>query len=154
MSGPESRPGLEELVRRLWCAAEDGRLDERLLAPGAAWNLSLTLQHCAQSVGYSMTGYPLLRPGFFRLTAGRLAKAVFLRRGVMRHPLDAGIDGAPPADPELPPGAALAALAEVVAGFLEHGGPHPPHPAYGPCTHGEYAALHAMHVAEHLPGLR
>ncbi|MFE2249990.1 DUF1569 domain-containing protein [Streptomyces lavendulae] len=31
---------------------------------------------------------------------------------------------------------------------------HPPHPAYGPCTHGEYAALHAMHVAEHLPGLR
>ncbi|MFE3760166.1 DUF1569 domain-containing protein [Streptomyces sp. NPDC059104] len=66
-----------------------------------------------------MTGCPRLRPAVFRLTAGRLAKGVFLRRGVMRHPLDAGIDA-----------------------------------AYGPCTRGEYAALHAMHLVDHLPGLR
>ncbi|MET8750859.1 DUF1569 domain-containing protein [Streptomyces sp. NPDC004667] len=76
-----------------------------------------------------------------------------LRRGVMRHPLDAGIDAAPPIDPDLPAGAALAALTEAVAGFLEHRGAHPPHPAYGPCARGEYAALHAMHLVDHLPGL-
>ncbi|MDX3310571.1 DUF1569 domain-containing protein [Streptomyces sp. NPDC054884] len=28
-----------------------------------------------------------------------------------------------------------------------------PHPAYGRCTHDEFARLHAMPLAEHLPGL-
>ncbi|MFD7834720.1 DUF1569 domain-containing protein [Streptomyces sp. NPDC059761] len=144
---------LRYLTARLSQASRAGALDERLLAPGAGWNLSQTLQHCTQTVSYSVTGYPRLRPRLFRLTAGRLVKTVFLRRAAMRHPLDAEIAGAPALDPALPPAAALDLLTDAVTVFSAHTGEHPPHPAYGPCTHAEYAALHAMHLAEHLPGL-
>ncbi|MBV7697775.1 DUF1569 domain-containing protein [Streptomyces sp. TRM70350] len=130
-----------------------GRPEHELLAPGGPWNLSQTLQHCAQTVRYSVTGYPRLKPALFRATAGALAKRLFLRRGAMKHPLGAEIDGAPPLDPDLPATQAAAALADAVALFTGHTGPHAPHPAYGHCTHDEFARLHAMHLAEHLPGL-
>ncbi|KRD20109.1 MULTISPECIES: DUF1569 domain-containing protein [unclassified Streptomyces] len=130
-----------------------GRPERELLAPGSSWNLSQTLQHCAQTVRYSVTGYPALKPVLFRATAGALAKRVFLRRGAMRHSLAAEIDGAPPLDPELPVTEAAAGLTEAVALFANHTAEHAPHPAYGRCTHDEFARLHAMHLAEHLPGL-
>ncbi|MEU1512888.1 DUF1569 domain-containing protein [Streptomyces sp. NPDC005811] len=129
------------------------RPESDLLAPGGSWNLSQTLQHCAQTVGYSVTGYPRLKPALFRATAGTLAKHVFLRRGATRHSLDAELDGAPPLDPALPVAEAAARLTDAVALFTAHTGPHRLHPAYGRCTHAQYERLHAMHLAEHLPGL-
>ncbi|MDX3310860.1 DUF1569 domain-containing protein [Streptomyces sp. ME08-AFT2] len=130
-----------------------GRPERELLAPGNPWNLSQTLQHCAQTVRYSVTGYPALKPALFRATAGVLAKRVFLLRGAMKHSLAAEIDGAPPLDPHLPVTEAAAGLTDAVALFTGHTAEHAPHPAYGRCTHDEFARLHAMHLAEHLPGL-
>ncbi|MEH0541661.1 DUF1569 domain-containing protein [Streptomyces sp. B21-105] len=130
-----------------------GRPERELLAPGSPWNLSQTLQHCAQTVRYSVTGYPALKPALFRATAGALAKRVFLLRGAMKHSLAAEIVGAPPLDPELPVTEAAAGLTDAVALFTGHTTEHAPHPAYGRCTHDEFARLHAMHLAEHLPGL-
>ncbi len=144
-------PTLTELTERL--SKDLGRPEADLLAPGAAWNLSQTLQHCAQTVRYSVTGYPRLKPALFRATAGALAKRLFLRRGATKHSLEAELDGAPPLDPSLPSAAAASDLADAVALFTAHTGPHAPHPAYGRCTHDEFARLHAMHLAEHLPGL-
>lgn len=142
---------LAQLAERLH---EDPARPERdLLAPGGPWNLSQTLQHCAQTVRYSVTGYPRLKPALFRATAGALAKRVFLRRGAMKHSLAAEIAGAPPLDPNLPVTEAAADLADAVALFTGHTGEHAPHPAYGRCTHEQFARLHAMHLAEHLPGL-
>jgi hypothetical protein len=147
--GPHS---LEDLAGRLQeSTAADPKVD--LLAPSAVWNLSQTVQHCAQTIGYSVTGYPKLKPLPYRATVGALAKRVFLRRGAMRHPLGAEIAGAPPLDPALPVTEAVAGLTDAVGRFSSHRTAHAPHPAYGRCTHEEYAALHAMHVAEHLPGL-
>ncbi|MFF5185274.1 DUF1569 domain-containing protein [Streptomyces sp. NPDC000345] len=145
-----ARP-LAELAARL--TGRSGAPEEELLAPGSSWNLSQTLQHCAQTVRYSVTGYPRLKPALFRATAGALAKRVFLSRGATRHALDAELDGAPPLDPGLPAAEAAARLADAVALFSAHTGPHALHPAYGRCTHDEYERLHAMHLAEHLPGL-
>jgi hypothetical protein len=142
---------LPELAERL--SKDLGRPEGDLLAPGAAWNLSQTLQHCAQTVRYSVTGYPSLKPALFRATAGALAKRLFLRSGATKHSLAAEIDGAPPLDPSLPPAEAASGLADAVALFTGHTGPHAPHPAYGRCTHDEFARLHAMHLVEHLPGL-
>jgi len=124
-----------------------------LLERDADWNLSQTLQHCAQTVRYSVTGYPRLKPALFRATAGTLAKKIFLSRGATKHSLAAEIDGAPPLRADLPVAEAAADLAAAVALFTEHTGPHAPHPAYGTCTHDEFARLHAYHLAEHLPGL-
>ena len=138
-----------------------GRLQERtatdpppnLLATNSVWNLSQTVQHCAQTIGYSVTGYPKLKPRLYRATVGALAKRVFLRSGAMRHPLGAEIDGAPPLDPGLGVTEAVARLTDAVQQFSSHQTSHAPHPAYGSCTHQEFAALHGMHLVEHLPGL-
>jgi hypothetical protein len=48
---------------------------------------------------------------------------------------------------------AIASLAEAVAAFTTYPGTPAQHPAYGRCTHAQFARLHAMHLAEHLPGL-
>lgn len=144
---------LISVVSRLAAACHAGRPEAELLAPTASWNLSQTVQHCAQTIGYSVTGYPRLKPWLFRATAGAVAKRVFLARGATKHDLDAELDGAPPLDPDLPVADALTRLEAAVVAFDVHSGSHPPHPAYGHCRHHEYAALHAMHLREHLPGL-
>ena len=140
---------LTDLATRL----SSGAYGPKVLAAGSEWNLSQTIQHCAQTVRYSVIGYPALRPWLFRATAGAVAKRVFLRRGAMKHPLGAVIEGAPPLERDLPVAEAVEQLTKAVALFTAHTGDHAPHPAYGRCTHDEFARLHAMHIAEHLPGL-
>jgi hypothetical protein len=144
---------LTDLSTRLTERVAAGAAETELLAPGSEWNLSQTIQHCAQTVRYSVVGYPALRPALFRATAGAVAKRLFLRRGAMRHPLGAEIEGAPPLVADLPVPAAVEQLAKAVSLFSGHTGTHAPHPAYGVCTHDEFARLHAMHIVEHLPGL-
>jgi hypothetical protein len=130
-----------------------GRPERELLESGDSSSLSQTLQHWAQTIGSSVTSCPELKPALFRATAGALAKRVLLRRGAMKHPLGAEIDGAPPLDSDLPVTEAAAGPADAVALFTGHTGDHAPHPAYGRCTHDAFARLPAMHPAGHLPGL-
>jgi hypothetical protein len=108
------------------------------------------LEHCAQSIEYSLRGYPRLRSWLFRATVGPLAKRKFLRAGFMSHDVSAGLAGAPApaADAEL--ASALVRLRAAIAAFGSHEGPLVPHLAYGTCTRDEYEALHSMHVADHL----
>ena len=130
-----------------------GAAEPDLLTPDSVWNLSQTIQHCAQTIGYSVTGYPKLKPRAYRATVGALGKRVFLARGRMRHPLGAEIDGAPPLDPALAVTEAVARLTDAVRRFSAHRSSHAEHPAYGACTHEQFNALHTMHLLEHLPGL-
>ena len=114
-----------------------------------AWSLPKVLEHCAQSIEYSVTGYPVLRSAPFRATIGPLVKWRFLSRGEMSHGLDAVIEGAPPltgTDPRIQE----VRLRQAIAVFRSHHGALAPHLAYGPCTKAEYEELHAMHVADHL----
>jgi hypothetical protein len=144
---------LSDLAARLRADVERNRPEAEILAPAGVWNLSQTLQHCAQTIRYAVTGYPELKPPLFRLTVGALAKRVFLRRDAMKHPLSAPIDGAPALNATLPVPDAVDVLGEAIALFTSHTGELASHPAYGPCTHDEFARLHAMHIIEHLPGL-
>ncbi len=144
---------LADLTERLAELIVDGRPETEVLAPDSPWNLSQTIQHCAQTVRYSVSGYPRLKPALFRATVGALAKRVFLLRGATKHPLAAEIDGAPPLASDLPVSVSAAQLTDAVALFTAHTGVHAPHPAYGRCTHAQFDRLHAMHLAEHLPGL-
>ncbi|MBK7579426.1 MAG: DUF1569 domain-containing protein [Myxococcales bacterium] len=127
------------------------QLGETPSLPGA-WSYSEVLQHCAQSIEYSLSGYPELRSGFFRATLGRLAKAKFLSAGRMRHDLGAAVPGAPALDPALPVPDARARLLEAMAKFDAFSGELQDHLAYGACSRAEYEQLHAMHVANHLGG--
>lgn len=114
--------------------------------------LASALAHCAQSVEYSLTGYPALRSPLFRSTIGRIAKRRFLKRGVMSHDTNAPIAGAPePGESNVE--SAVVRLRTAIEAFRAHTGALAPHLAYGECTRDEYEQLHSMHIADHLRAL-
>ncbi len=129
------------------------RLDEiapRKLASTGAWSPAQVFAHLAQSVEYSMGGFPQHRSAAFKLTAGRLAFRVFARRGAMSHPLDDAIPGAPPLEDEDDPRFSLMRLRQSLVAFGAHEDPCQPHFAYGHLDHRQYTAAHVMHLNDHL----
>lgn len=114
------------------------------------WSLAQVLGHCAQSIEYSVTGYPKLRPAWFRATVGPLVKRRFLGRGFMSHDLEAAIEGAPALHPQEPLRDVIGRLRDAIEKFRAHQGALSPHLAYGACTREEYEMLHSMHIANHL----
>ena len=123
----------------------------RALQPAAAWNWSQTLVHCAQSIEYSLSGFPAPRSAVFQNTLGAAAFQVFSLRGRMSHNLAEPIPGAPALDAAVPDAsAALARLRQAVQGFASHAGPLHPHFAYGSLSKAQYEQAHAMHLANHL----
>lgn len=126
---------------------------ERLATtPGArslqGWPLPRVLEHLAQSIEYSMDGYPQPEPAWFQASVGALAGAVFQRRGQMRHDLQAPIPGAPALVAEDLPATAKR-LRAAIQRFTEHTGPLQPHFAYGPLDAAAYQRAHLMHLADH-----
>ena len=91
------------------CAAADVRtfptiasaqtmLDTLLRTPyrtTAGWKLPAVLENAAQSVEYSLGGFPEMKSAAFRATAGTVAFAVFEAKGSMNHSLTDPIPGAP-----------------------------------------------------------
>lgn len=148
-----NRVDLDSQLRSLEGHLAQNDAGDRLLDPRNTWNLSQTLQHCAQSITYSVTGYPQLKSVLIRATVGRIAKRIFLARGAMRHDLSAPLPGAPALDENLPVSDAAQRLRTAVETFQKFSGDPAPHPAYGRCSHADYTRLHAMHIAEHAPGL-
>lgn len=71
------------------------------LRPGSDWNWPQTLVHCAQSIEYSLTGFPQMKSAVFQRTIGAAAFSVFSWRGRMTHDLAEPIPGAPELDPKV-----------------------------------------------------
>lgn len=117
------------------------------LQSDTAWTWAQTLDHCAQSVEYSMTGFPQARSALFQNTVGSAAFKVFAWRGRMTHDLGEPIPGAPALDANTRQ--AEARLREAVSAFAHWTGPLRPHFAYGALGRAEYAQAHAMHLANH-----
>lgn len=119
-----------------------------------AWNPQQVYTHLAQSVEYSMIGYPESKSALFQATVGSAAFAVFAWRGHMQHDLGAPIPGAPdlPAEGDWRP--ALERFAESFNTFLEWQGPLRPHFAYGELSRDEYLIAHIMHLDNHLDQFR
>lgn len=121
------------------------------LAPATTWNWSQTLEHCAQSIEFSLQGFPAPRSPLFQNTVGAAAFSVFALRGRMSHNLAEPIPGAPALGAPAPDAsAALARLRKAVQDFAAHAGPLQPHFAYGALTRAQYEQAHAMHLADHL----
>lgn len=125
------------------------RTPEAQLRVPDGWTVAQVLLHCAQSIQYSMEGFPEPKPAWFRTTVGPLAAWVFLRRGYSSHGLMDAIPGAP----ALPQDATLAqgkmALFAAIQAFEAWQKPLHPHFAYGPLSRDAYTRLQAMHVANH-----
>ncbi len=111
------------------------------------WPLAQVLEHAAQSIEYSIDGYPVLKSALFRGTVGAAAWALFDARGRMNHALDEPIPGAPALT--LAFEAARERLLSAMSRYAAHGGPLAPHFAYGPLDKAQYARAHLMHLANH-----
>jgi len=114
-----------------------------------AWDLAHVLHHAAQSVEYSITGFPAPKPAWFRASVGPLAFAVFSARGRMSHGLAEPIPGAPDIAQGLPLGEAVDHAVAALLAFDRHGGPLAPHFAYGALDRPAYTRAHLMHLANH-----
>jgi hypothetical protein len=117
-----------------------------------AWSLAEVLDHAAQSVEYSMHGFPALKSAAFRATAGRAAFAWFDARGRMSHSRSEPIPGAPPLRRDL--ASARDRLVTALQAFDAHAGALAPHFAYGPLDKDRYARAHLMHLGDHWQDLR
>jgi hypothetical protein len=114
-----------------------------------AWDLAQVLHHAAQSVEYSLGGFPQPKPAWFRSTVGPLAFSVFSARGRMSHGLAEPIPGAPAiAAGQALDGAADRLIASLRA-FDAHTGALAPHFAYGALDKKAYERAHLMHLANH-----
>lgn len=118
------------------------------------WSPSQVFNHCAQSIDYSIDGYPELKPAWFRHSLGPAAFAVFSARGAMRHPLDEVIPGAAPLLEPASQADALQRLQMAFERFASHAGELQPHFAYGALSHAEYGQAHVMHLYNHLSLIR
>ncbi|MES2942997.1 MAG: DUF1569 domain-containing protein [Pseudomonadota bacterium] len=126
----------------------------RELSSAATFSWAQTLVHCAQSIEFSMNGFPQPKSQLFQRTAGSAAFAVFSWRGRMAHDLAEPIPGAPVLDAKLEPALALERLRAAITGFQRWSAPLQPHFAYGALDKKEYELAHAMHLANHLSGFQ
>lgn len=118
------------------------------------WTTAQMLEHVAQSIEYSMLGFPALKPEWFRATVGAAAFQAFRWRGAMNHPLDQPIPGAPDLPASLALDAAVARLLRAMDAFERHTGPLQAHFAYGELDRPDYTQAHLMHLANHWTALR
>ncbi|KQW55400.1 DUF1569 domain-containing protein [Variovorax sp. Root411] len=124
-------------------------LRETPLHTRSGWDLAHVLHHCAQSVEYSLDGFPQLKPAWFRASLGAMAFAVFSARGKMSHGLEEPIPGAPTIASSQPLDAAVEHLMGALNRFERHGAALAPHFAYGALSKSEYTRAHLMHLANH-----
>jgi hypothetical protein len=130
------------------------QLGSTVLRSEQGWSPAEVFNHCAQSVDYSMDGYPQLKPAWFRQSVGPAVFDLFAARGGMRHPLDEAIPGAPALDEPASQELALQRLQASMQRFADFRGPLQPHFAYGELTHAEYVLAHVMHLYNHLGLIR
>jgi len=124
------------------------------LVSSAAWGWAQTLVHCAQSIEFSMSGFPAPKSALFQRTIGAAAIGVFGWRGRMSHDLSEPIPGAPALDAQADPMQAIERLRTSMRKFASWPQPLRPHFAYGELNRKEYEAAHAMHLANHLSAFR
>lgn len=134
-------------------------LSKQSLTVTGAWSLNQVFDHCAQSVEYSMTGFPEHKSAAFKNTLGKLAFAAFSVKGQMTHALDEAIPGAPMIDAlEINTlesmlsinEQAFARLKKSLYEFQRYQGELAPHFAYGALSKQDYELAHAMHFYNHL----
>jgi hypothetical protein len=114
------------------------------------WPVPQVLEHVAQSIEYSLSGYPQLRSALFRASVGPIAFLTFAQRGRMSHPTTEPIPGAP-ALSERELGNGIARLRRAWHDFeaASEDQAFAPHFAYGTLDKADYRRAHLMHLAEH-----
>ncbi|MDA0740036.1 MAG: DUF1569 domain-containing protein [Nitrospirae bacterium] len=98
------------------------------------WNPYQIFTHCAQSVEYSMFGYPEHDSDLFKNTVGTLVFSFFSAQGKMSHDLTAPVPGAPPIEIKEDSTSALVRLRKALMDFQAYQGKLEPHFSYSQLT--------------------
>lgn len=136
---------LEEALRRTEEYVKHG-----IEPKSGAWSLYKTLSHGAQSIEFSLVGYPSHKSSLFKATAGKAALHIFLAKGSMSHDITAPIPEAPSIADEGDAMQGFMRLQEAVQKFWHHTGNYKDHFAYGKLTKSQYDKIQALHLANHL----
>ena len=128
-------------------------VSRNIILPETVFSLPQTLIHCAQSIEYSMSGFPESKSSLFQNTLGSAAFSVFSWRGRMSHNLTEEIPGAPKMRSDVDATAALERLHTSVKLFHDSNEPFQPHFAYGQLNRSEYELAHALHLANHFSSI-
>jgi len=118
------------------------------------WDVARTFNHLAQSIEFSMQGFPQMKSPLFQKTAGQLAFSVFQARGKMTHDLAETIPGELVDNATVSIVGARNRLLSALNEFESFDGELKPHFAYGSLDKDRYAAAHVMHVNNHLEEFR
>lgn len=114
------------------------------------WSAYKVFMHCAKSVDYSITGYPVHNSTLFKNTVGKTAFSAFIAKRKMSHNLAEEIPGAVSIASTGNVADALKELKISLLNFEAYSGDLQAHFAYGQLTKGEYEKAHAMHFLNHL----
>ncbi|MNV38270.1 hypothetical protein D3C71_1298160 [compost metagenome] len=113
------------------------------------WPVYEILAHCAQTIEYSMTGYPQMKPKVVRNTIGRVVIKRFLKQGFMKHDLTAHVPGAAKIERQGTAKEGIDLLLKAIDAFQEYKGPLAPHLIFGELSKEEYDRYFTMHIADH-----
>jgi len=139
---------LDRLIGRL------NALDVGSIETSGNWDVARTFNHLAQSIEFSMTGFPVQKSALFQNTAGKLAYSVFQANGRMTHALDEEIPGEVIDLNNTNHSQARERLVRSLEQFAQFDQSLQPHFAYGELNKDQYAIAHALHVNNHLEEFR
>ena len=117
------------------------------------WSLYKVLMHMAQSMEYSMTGYPQMESSAMMAAARLVFFNVFKPQGYMSHDLGAPVPGAPDIEDDGPLEDALLRYRNACSDFQNFTGALMPHFSYGELDYDNWELAHAFHAADHYSSL-
>lgn len=144
LSDNQQTPSIDTALNDL-----DKLMAQKLVMSGE-WDFSQVLEHCVQSVEYSMIGFPEHKSPLFKHTIGDLAFNVFSSRGEMTHSLSEPIPGAPLLVKSQNINNLYKRFSDVMRHFQNYDGELAEHFAYGKLTKQEYEKAHVMHFYNHM----
>lgn len=148
-----SLPAVREELTISFLLEKLGLLKNSPLQFSGDWNAFQIFNHMAQSVEFSMTGYPQHKSELFKSVIGKSAFSLFAQKGKMIHNLSEVIPGAAKLAETGSPQQALERLIIALEVFSQYRQPLQPHFAYGELNYDQYSLAHVMHVYDHLSEL-
>lgn len=124
--------------------------DEKFYKIEGSWNLSKILNHCSQSIIYSLHGYPEMKSSFFQNTIGTMAFSFFSLRGKMSHSLEDPIPGSAQTNQEDSLEDSIKTILFAITRFEKATSEElKPHFAYGILDKDDYDYAHTLHIKNH-----
>ncbi|MDF3818567.1 DUF1569 domain-containing protein [Leptospira sp. 96542] len=143
ISDADSLSDWESLITKI----QEGSI---VLKTDSQWSLGKIFSHCAQSIEYSMNGYPEMKSAIFRVSVGKIAFSVFAFKNQMNHGLEEPIPGAVSLEDPINIKTGTKRLLQSIDTFQSTSESNlKAHFAYGELTKEEYDLAHSLHIKNH-----